>query len=124
MQLNKVRVSVKADNYLRQMKARTGLTANLLSRIGFCLSLQDPTIPDPNAYDDESIREFNRYTLTGQWDILFVALLRQRCYQDGLRIPEDLDEQFRAHLNRGIILLFQRMKYISDLSRLVEEVHR
>lgn len=112
---------MKADNYLRQMKARTGLTPNLLVRIGFCLSLRDPTIPDPSAYDDDSTREFNRYTLTGPWDGFFMALLKQRCYQDGMQVQEVLEEQFRAHVNRGVILLFQRMKHLSDLRRLVEE---
>ena len=40
---------------------------------------------------------------------------------DGLTIPDDLEEQFRAHLNRGVLLLSQRVKHMSDLTRLVEE---
>jgi DNA sulfur modification protein DndE len=124
MQLNRIRVSEDVDQKLRQLKAKTGLTPNLLCRIGFCLSLKEPTAPDPLAYDEKSVREFNRYTLTGAWDELFVSLLTQRCYQDGLKIPDDLEEQFRAHLNRGVLLLFQRVKHLGDLCRLVEESQR
>jgi DNA sulfur modification protein DndE len=124
MQLNKIRVCEEADNKLRQLKGRTGLTPNLLCRIGFCLSLREPTIPNPSAYHNESQREFNRYTLTGQWDTLFIALLKQRLHQDGLNIENNLEAQFKAHLNRGVLLLFQRAKHPGDLCRLVEEAQK
>jgi len=123
MQLNRIKVSEDVDQKLKNLKAKTGLTPNLLCRIGFCLSLNEVEIPDPNSYDEKSNREFNRYTLTGAWDSLFVALLTQRCYKDNLKIPENLDEQFRAHINRGVILLFQRVKSLNDLCRLVEETN-
>ncbi len=120
MQLNRIRVCEQADNRLRQLKARTGLTPNLLCRIGFCLSLREPTVPNPEDYDENSPREFNRYTLTGQWNSFFVALLKERCRQDGIPLA-DLETQFVAHINRGVLLLFQRVKDLGDLSRLVEE---
>lgn len=123
MQLNKIKVSEDVDQKLKQLKSKTGLTPNLLCRIGFCLSLREPDVPDPSAYDEKSNREFNRYTLTGSWDSLFIALLTQRCMRDDLRIPEDLEEQFRGHLNRGVLLLFQRVKHLDDLCRLVEEIN-
>lgn len=123
MELNRIRVSQKADNYLRQMKGKTGLTPNLLCRLGFCLSLRDPSVPNPEAYEQAGAREFNRFTLLGQWDKFFVALLKERCRQDGITQPEEIEEQFKAHINRGILLLFQRMKDISDLSRLVDEAY-
>lgn len=124
MQLNRIRVSEKADNYLRNLKAKTGLTPNLLCRIGFCLSLRQPTAPNPEEYDEEGFREFNRFTLLGQWDSLFVALLKERCQTDSLDIDEVLEEQFIAHLNRGILILFQRVKGLEDLSRLIDEVYQ
>jgi DNA sulfur modification protein DndE len=93
-----------------------------LSRIGFCLSLNEPAIPNPEAYPEED-REFNRYTLLGEWDELFVALLRQRVSNDGLS-PEDLEEQFRAHLNRGVISLSKNCKEVGDIARLCERLAR
>lgn len=120
MQLNKIKVTEKADNQLRQLKSKTGLTPNLLCRIGFCLSLNEAAIPNPEDYPEDG-KEFNRYTLTGQWDGIFMALLRQRLHNDGLDLEENFEPQFRAHLNRGVFRLFQRSKSLADIARLVEE---
>src|SRR6185503_3378092 len=77
MQINKIRLTNDASERLKQMKGRTGLTHNILARIGFCLSLNEPAIPNPDQYPEED-REFNRYTLLGEWDDIYVALLKQR----------------------------------------------
>lgn len=103
---------------LRNLKARTGLTPNLLCRLGFCLSLAEPSAPDPALYADGQAREFNRYTLTGQWDLLFFSLLRERLALDGLSAEVDLETQFKAHLGRGINLLYQRVKCLADVTRI------
>ena len=77
MKLTRLRVCAEADQRLIHLKARTGLNPNILCRIGFCLSLNDPSIPNPSAYPPDSPREINRYTLLGEWDDYFVALLRE-----------------------------------------------
>ena len=123
MQLTRIRVSEEIDNRLRFLKAKTGLTPNLLCRFGFCLSLREPGIPKLSYYGENSVREFNRYTLTGQWDSLFVALLKERCHKDGLS-EDELEDQFRAHINRGVMLLGQRVKSLEDINRLVQELRK
>jgi DNA sulfur modification protein DndE len=124
MSLSRIYVGPQVDNRLRNLKARTGLTPNLLCRLGFCLSLEEPGVPDPKLYDDGTGREFNRYTLTGQWDLFFFALLRERLYQDGLDQEVHLEEQFKAHLCRGVTLLSQRLKTLADLGPLVAQAQR
>ena len=109
---------------LRNLKARTGLTPNLLCRLGFCLSLAEPGVPDPQLYGDGQAREFNRYTLTGQWDLFFFSLLRERLVQDGLDLEADLEVQFKAHLSRGVLLLYQRLKNLEDLADMMAEAQR
>jgi DNA sulfur modification protein DndE len=121
MQLNRIYVSEQVDLRLRNLKAKTGLTPNLLCRIGFCLSLAEPGVPDLALYPEGQTREFNRYTLTGQWDTLFFALLRERLAQDGLDPETELETQFKAHLNRGVMLLSTRIKSIDDIASLVVE---
>lgn len=121
MSLNRIYVSKEVDQCLRTLKARTGLTPNLLCRLGFCLSLSEPDIPDPELYADAQGREFNRYTLTGQWDLLFFSLLKERLIQDGLDLESELESQFKAHLSRGVLLLSRRLKSLPDISRLVDE---
>lgn len=124
MTLNRIYVGEEVDLRLRNLKARTGLTPNLLCRLGLCLSLAEPGIPDPQLYGDGQAREFNRYTLTGQWDQLFFALLRERLVQDGLDPEIELEGQFKAHLSRGVLLLYQRLKKLEDLAGLVAEAQR
>lgn len=116
MKLNRIKLSADASDRLTQLKGRTGLKPNILSRIGFCMSLSEPSIPLIDNYPEED-REFNRYTLLGEWDEMYVALLRQRLIADDL--PEtDLEDQFRAHLNRGILSLGRVVKCLPDLLRL------
>ena len=124
MPLNRVYVNEQVDQRLRTLKARTGLTPNLLCRLGFCLSLEEPGVPDPQLYAHDQAREFNRYTLTGEWDTLFFALLRERLVADELDPEEQLEEQFKAHLSRGVLLLYQRLRNLEDLATLVADAQR
>jgi DNA sulfur modification protein DndE len=121
MKLTRLRVCKEADQRLSHLKAKTGLNPNLLCRIGFCLSLNDPTVPTPASYPPDGEKEINRYTLTGEWDLLFVALLRERCAQDDPDEHTPLEEHFRAHVNRGVLELFHRVKSLADFDRLVRE---
>ncbi len=121
MTFNRLYVGQEVDLRLKNLKARTGLTPNLICRLGFCLSLSEPGIPDPRLYADGHVREFNRYTLTGQWDTFFFALLKERLIEDGLDPNADLEPQFKAHLSRGVLLLYKRMKTLADLGNMVAE---
>jgi len=116
MPFSRLYVSEDIDNKLRVLKMRTGLTPNLICRMGFCLSLSEPGIPDVQLYSDTQAREFNRYTLTGQYDLFFFSLLRERLSEDGLDTEASLEPQFKAHLSRGVGLLYQRVKNLEDIS--------
>lgn len=114
LSIRRVRFCVEADNRLKQLKSKTGITPNLLCRIGFCLSLEEPGVPNPDRYP-EGPRDINRQTLMGQYDEVFEALLKQRVHEDGLA-QDCLDEQFHAHMNRGVILLSSRVRNLTDLA--------
>jgi DNA sulfur modification protein DndE len=118
MRLNRIRVSKDASDRLKQLKGKTGLTPNILCRIGLCLSINESSIPNPADYPEED-REFNRYTLLGEWDDLYVALLKQRLRQDGLA-DDQMETQFRAHINRGVISLSKLVRGIADVVRLAQ----
>lgn len=118
MSLNRIWIGQQVDVRLRTLKARTGLTPNLLCRLAFCLSLTEPGVPDPQLYADGQVREFNRFTLTGQYDLLFFSLLRERLAQDNLDPETELEDQFKAHLSRGVVLLHQRIRSLRDLEGL------
>ena len=121
MKLNRLRISEEVSSKLSMLKGRTGLTPNILCRIGFCLSLNDPTIPVAEDYPSDTEKEIDRHTLTGAWDRLFVALIKERCHQDKLSLDDaTLAEQFRAHVNRGV-LLFKNVRSLNDLAELMFE---
>ncbi len=113
--LRRLRFCKEADNWLRVLKARTGVTPNILCRVGFALSLDEPGVPNPSTYPEDSDREINRYTLLGEHDAAYVALLRQRINNGEDAMADDLSSQFRAHMNRGVMLLAARVKSLPDL---------
>jgi DNA sulfur modification protein DndE len=123
MNYYRLRFSEEASRKLSQLKGRTGLTPNILARIGFCMSLNDPLPPNPADYLPESDREIDRHTLTGGWDSLFVALLKERCQQDGFG-EEEWFAQFKAHMNRGVLLLDKRIRSLNDLIHLLPQAYR
>ena len=123
MSLNRIIVSSEVDLRLKNIKSNTGLTPNLSCRLGFILSLAEPGLPDLGLYGEGAGREFNRYTLTGPWDSLFFALLRERMDADGFQ-EKDLEVQFKAHLSRGVVLLYQRLKNIDNIETLLEEAQK
>lgn len=122
MNFNRVKIGKQATVRLSMLKGRTGLTPNILCRFGLCLSLKNPIVPDPDFYDENG-QEFNRYTLTGQWDSLIVGLVKERLLKDGLDPEHDFFKQFKAHLNRGAISLFDKIKNIEDIVDLFPSVN-
>ena len=118
MSYNRIRLSKNATNRLSLLKGKTGITPNILCRVGFCLSLRDPIVPRAENYDEEG-QEINRYTLTGEWDKFFVALLKERLLQDGLDLNIDFFSQLRAHMNRGAISLYDKVKTLEDFQDLL-----
>lgn len=116
--LQRIPFTGDADNRLRMLKARTGITPNILCRLGFCLSLEEPGIPPAPDLSARPGREINRYTLLGEYDSAFVALLATRLAQDG-ESRDTLDSSLIAHMNRGVELLAARLKSLADLGHLV-----
>ena len=121
MQFTRLWVGQQTDGQLRVM-TRLGIRPNLICRIGFCLSLREPDVPDPKLYEDGQVREFNRATLFGQWDTLFVCLLKQYLANRGIDPEQDLEPIFRAHISRGVRLLSTRISKLPDLGNLLKSI--
>lgn len=122
--MNKIYISERTDRQLRTLKGRTGLTPNLLIRIGLAFSLEEDGIPDKTLYGEDQFREFNRYTLTGQWDLYFMALLKERLFEDGLDAEEVLEDQLKGHIGRGVHLINQRIKSLEDIGDIIRHVQK
>ena len=118
MKITRVKISHDATVRLRGVQGKTGLTPNILLRVGFGLSLRDQSFLDPEKYPEDG-QELNRYTITGEYDNGFVVLLKEwlSCNKKG-NDDETMMNFFRAHLNRGAILLHMRVKSLTDLALL------
>jgi DNA sulfur modification protein DndE len=117
VRLSKVRLSKDSTLRVRQLKGKTGLTPNVLCRIGLCVSLEDGAVPNPRQFDDGGM-EFNRYTLTGDLDTELMALFRQWCVRNAVTSENEQRDLFRAHLNQGVIILHARVRGLADLLRM------
>lgn len=118
---SKLRISSDATSKLRALRARTGMTPNLLCRMAIMLSLEEGplgTAPIP----DEDGSEFNAYTLTGEYSALIAALLRW--VEEGAALEGPLENdalitRLRGHIHRGVGALSVRSKSPADILRLI-----
>ena len=114
--LKRIPFTETADQQLRTLKARTGIPANILCRLGFCLSLEEKQIPIKLEKNFRSGREINRYILLGEYDKLFNALLLIRQNDD--KLPQrEFNRYFLSHIHRGIELLYGRVQSVTDLCK-------
>lgn len=112
--LQRIPFTEEADSRLRLLKTRTGITPNILCRIGFCMSLEEPGTPVLLPEKFNQGREINRYTLLGKDDQIYVSLLIIRINREN--IPSTMvNDMFLAHINRGVEILAARIKTIVDL---------
>lgn len=127
MSIKQFRVSAQARDQLIRLKTRTGITQwNILCRWAFCLSMRQPTPPTPIEIPSDSNVEMTWQVFGGEAHELLLALLKERCEQEGLGTSDYvLLRQFRLHLHRGISHLAtpQAIRSISDLVRLALQDH-
>jgi DNA sulfur modification protein DndE len=120
LQFSRYRFSIRTQNLLGQLKHKTGLGANVLARYAFCLSLKDPSIPNPDEYDEKGM-EILPSVMFGEHENIYLALMIDRLNKDGLDPEEYLHRMTRAHLNRGATALFPRIHDLSDFSDIIQQ---
>lgn len=117
---SRLRMSLRSQNLMAQLKARTGMTPNVTGRLAICISLGDPSPPNPDEFDERG-SEIYPSAMFGEHEEMFMALMLQRLREDGLDPDAYLNRMVRAHFNRGTIALFARVHHISDIGRVVSE---
>lgn len=100
--LQRVPFSKDADNRLRSLKAKMGITPNVICRLGFCASLNMHT-PPPAVDHSEHGRDISRYTLFGQFEEAYASLLTQ--WKHDTKCAISMDELCIRHMNRGVFLM-------------------
>jgi DNA sulfur modification protein DndE len=107
MIVESVRVSKQARDQLITLKRRTGVEHwNVLCRWAVCASLAEPSKPREQKIVTEGSIEMSWRTFAGENELIFTALIRQRCKHDGIDVTsENIANQFKLHLHRGISYL-------------------
>lgn len=119
MKFNRIRFSSRTQNLYGQLKYKTGLSTNVLARYGLCLSLNDPSIPNPDEFDEKGM-EILPSVLFGNDEKLYMSLMIQRLKQDQIPVNEKtLNNMTRAHLNRGAGALHPRINDLSDFYEII-----
>src|SRR5437764_8895092 len=97
MSIKQFRLSGQAREQLIRLKTRTGIGQwNILCHWAFCLSLQQPTPPTPIEVPADSNVEMTWQVFGGESQELFLAVVKERCEQEGLGTSDDvLLRQFR-----------------------------
>ena len=119
MKFSRIRLSAKSQNLLGRLKARTGLTPNLLARFALCLSIKEKSSPVASQYDKEG-NDIEPAVLFGEYESLYLGLMKNRLNKDRLSKSE-LNEMTRCHINRGVIALSPRIQNIGDFYELIKE---
>src|SRR5438093_12246246 len=94
----RLRISKSATDTLKLLKARTGLTPNIICRIALVMSLEDGKTGGQRQVDQAG-SEFNAPTLFGEFGLLFEALLRQA---HGVLDPKACANVIAAHIDNGL----------------------
>ena len=120
LRFNRMRMSIRSQNLLATIKSRTGLTPNISGRFAICLSLNDPSPPNPDEFDEKG-SEIHPTVLFGEHEDMFMTLFLQRLRREKLDPERYLNRMLRAHFNRGAIALFARIHDISDLDGVIRQ---
>ena len=118
MRFSRLRMSARSQNLLAIVKGKTGITPNVSGRFALCLSLKDPSPPNPDEYDEKG-SEIHPSVLFGEYEDMYMALMVLRLRRDGLDPEIYLNRMLRAHFNRGSIMLHARIRDLDDFYGMV-----
>jgi DNA sulfur modification protein DndE len=120
MAIKQIRLASQAKDQLVRLKSKTGISQwNILCRWAFCVSLAEDTPPTPVEIPADSNVEMTWHVFGGDFNEIYLALLKERCLADGIDVSDDaaVSRQFRLHLHRGLGYLAtpNRIRSIADL---------
>jgi DNA sulfur modification protein DndE len=113
----RLKTSNTTADRLKLLQNATGLTPNILARFSVVLSLKELHPINP-VIRDVAGQEFNRPTLTGNYDFIFKALITQH---EGREVSDEeyFPGLFNAHLELGSRLFENEYKYAGNYQKLI-----
>lgn len=119
MSVRSIRFSQTARDQLARLKRHTGIEhMNVLARWALCTSLAEATPPPVARIPADSNLEMTWEVFGGRYADVLLALVKQRCFEDGLNDDDELvAQQLRLHVHRGLSYLAgdRKLRSIADL---------
>jgi len=114
-----VKTTQNAKNILGRLKFNTGIQNwNIICRWAFCLSLKQESVPRVVDEKFDGV-EMTYETFAGKFSDIYLALLTNNLLKNRLKINQvNLNQYLRAHINRGINILYN--KKLKDITGLYE----
>jgi DNA sulfur modification protein DndE len=101
---SKFRTSQPGEEALRLLHKRTNMSFNLLCRLAWSRSLQHKSPLNLSTVPDITGKEFNRYSVTGEFDDLMKGLTAE-VTRSKLSEEEFVGRYLKGHVDRGLELL-------------------
>ena len=108
MSFSRIKPVEKCNKAIEQFKGKTEMVPISFVEWHCVVSLEETGAPNPAQYDQEG-QEFNRYTLTGEYDPLFSALVRRNWLKMVWKLMNLFDEQYIIK-NVNFLVLLEELK--------------
>lgn len=114
----KLNLSSKAEDILKGINSGLGITPNVLCRYAIILAIKDDS-PTEFNFDSKGL-EFQRYTLTGEYDLLFRELIKSK---EKKYISDDdyFTQYLKAYIEKGLKLLQSEIALAGSFEKFVFE---
>jgi len=109
----RLRLSKKTSDALNILSIKLDLRRNIICRIAVGRSLAEKITVENLKPEDSSGTELNRYTITGEQDELYRALINQH-EKKKLNDFEYFSKYLRNHIERGVGLLLKEYNRINS----------
>ena len=110
---SRLKISKKASEQLDHISNRLDLRRNIICRLAIGRSLAEKGSVKSIRPKDSAGYEFNRYTLTGEYDDIFKALVKQHERKE-MDDRKYISTFLRNHIERGIQLLYIEYQRINS----------
>ena len=122
LKIESLKLSDRSSNEISTIKRNTKIeTMNIICRWALTVSMSSDLPPPPLAKEDKILREIDWKIFAGDYEHLIMALLKDRLFQEKIEITNDsLNDQLRAHVQRGLSLIASQKKIrsIADFAEL------
>lgn len=112
-----LKTSKSTNDRLTELHSVTSFTPNILARIAVSLSISKES-KEPPLVIERNGKDFNRDTLTGDYDYIYKALIAQHSGRE-ISDEEYFPDLFNAHLERGVGILANEYKYARNIENFI-----